>query len=334
VLPRPLQTGGLAQRIARRIETLALGLIKSTEMNILSPDPGEAADGDYLARDGAGQIARPHEVIFPIVKQLQSGSLGLIGTGFFISDNGLFATAKHVLLDVFDEDGHQSAPIAIIHFTRGNRFILRPLVTSTFHDVADVAVGAVAQGVDPATGKPVKNRLLVMSPLRPSIGDEVVTYAYPKSIIRPEKNEFHFLPRYYTGKLEEVYPNGRDRVMMPAPCFRTSMNVYAGASGGPVFGLHGFAFGINSTSMDCSDSPISFVSRVIELLPLAIRHVQIAGEPQPSLPPTVRYLADKEFIIFQPPVDTIEKIWDARKDKTVQSIPFALFESDDENESK
>jgi hypothetical protein len=284
-------------------------------LKILSPNVGEAPEGTYSVRDGTGKVADPNGAIFPILKQLDSGYFTLIGTGFFIADNGVFATAKHVLLDVCDRNGNQLHPICIVHYLSRNRFVLRNVLRCTWNNIADVAVGVAEQKIDPRTGDILKNRLVTLSVLRPTIGDDVFTYAYPKAVIRLEsKNECYFFPQYYEGKLEQFYPDGRDRVMMAAPCYRTNMPIYAGASGGPVFGLHGAAFGINSSDIEGSDPPISFVSRINELLPLAVTGVLLPGTSEPAAI-TVRELAEKEFLVFDPPLRHVIAAWERRNRK-------------------
>jgi hypothetical protein len=269
------------------------------------PDPGEAPSELYEARDGNGVVANPNEVIFPIIKQLDSGEFALIGTGFFITDNGIFATAKHVSLDVLDRDGNQCFPIGFMQFLPDNKYILRRILRCTSNTIADVAVGVAEPMLDPHTGSPIKNRVVPLSVVPPRIGAEVFTYAYPKTVTRLAPNpQLHFFPRFYDGRLEEFYPSGRDKVLMPAPCYRTSMTLYGGASGGPVIGPDGTVFGINSTGIDGSELPVSFVSRVNELLPLAIDNVLLPGSSEPSSVKVLE-LAQRGFVIFKPQLDAM-----------------------------
>lgn len=59
---------------------------------------GSAPKGTYGVKDGDGNKVDPSHTIFPIIKHDNNGSISLIGTGFFISENGIFLTAKHVHL--------------------------------------------------------------------------------------------------------------------------------------------------------------------------------------------------------------------------------------------
>ncbi len=49
-----------------------------------------------------GRTTEGNEAIFPICTPDNSGQLGLIGTGLFITTNGIFVTAKHVLMNKED----------------------------------------------------------------------------------------------------------------------------------------------------------------------------------------------------------------------------------------
>jgi hypothetical protein len=49
--------------------------------------------------DGHGMPVDGTSAFFPIIQMRDSGPWTPIGTGFVISNNGLFATAKHVVLD-------------------------------------------------------------------------------------------------------------------------------------------------------------------------------------------------------------------------------------------
>jgi hypothetical protein len=50
----------------------------------------------------------PSRAIFPVVRFGADGLMDLLGTGFFISTNGLFVTARHVLSAPFDSRGRHS----------------------------------------------------------------------------------------------------------------------------------------------------------------------------------------------------------------------------------
>lgn len=260
------------------------------------PLGGEAPAGSIQMRTGDGAAADPGSAIFPIMKD-NGENYELIGTGFFISTNGVFATAKHVLKDVIGRNNEQLAPIFMVHFLPENTAVLRPILRCCLHDQADVAVGVVAPMVHGTTKGPLRSKAVSLTRQLPQIGDRCSTYAYPNTVVHPPAS-IHFFPAFYMGAITESYPTGRDRFILPAPCFQTSMTIHGGASGGPVFGPDGKVFGINSTGVkgESGIEAISFVSRVVDLLPLVVEDVSIPGRSHASV--TIQELSSLGFIPF------------------------------------
>lgn len=251
--------------------------------------------GAIGAVDGNGNIVDLGTTIFPILKQDGEGSLCLIGTGFFITENGIFATAKHVLLDVIDANGVQTHPIVLIQFLGGS-YVIRPILRCTSHDVADISVGIAAPMSHSTLGTPLKNKILTLTQNVPEVGQPVSTYAYPKSVIeRGEVQKLHFYPDFFGGVMQEHYPNGRDSALMPGPCMQTSMYIHGGASGGPVFSANGRVCGVNSTGFENDD--LSFVTPIHTIENLLLADVFIPTNNTGQV--RVRELMDNSFIAYE-----------------------------------
>ena len=260
--------------------------------------PGQAPDGLYKAVDDSGGTVHLGETVLPILKQVEGRRWELIGTGFFISGNGVFATAKHVLHDVLDAKGQQLHPIVIFQFIPGNQYLIRPVMLGSHNTEADIAIGVLQQATHNETGETLNNKTLTLTTNAPKVGEIVATYAYPNTV--SEENEsvqsLIFSPAYYEGILEEYLVEGRDNSMLPGPCYRTSIIMHGGASGGPVVGPSGRVFAINSTGFHGAD--VSYVSRINEILPLSV-NIMDMGTPR-SL--TVLEMARRGWVTFDPPL--------------------------------
>ncbi len=274
------------------------------DMNeMLSPDGaperpllGEAPKGSYRARDGNGVEIDTHEAVFPILRMDSSQHLHLVGTAFFIADNGIFATAKHVVTSVFDPDGVPLDPLIVLQFAPGGTVYQRAVHRVTHHRVSDVAVGVLWPVHHKTTGKTLPNKLFKLVSTPPPIGASVATYAHPKTrIVHGTPQEVHVESSFFVGTLVESFPEGRDHTMLPGPCFQTSMVIHGGASGGPVVGPDGRAFGINSTGFE--DDFVSFVSPISEILDLAIPGIVLPGESH-ARDVTVRELSDRKLVVL------------------------------------
>jgi len=186
--------------------------------------PGEAPSGRYEIRTEGGDPAKASHGIFPIVRYDNAGRMHLLGTGFFICTTGLFVTARHVLMDTFDSKGRERYPIGLVQFIPNNTYIQRPILRCAAHPIADVAVG-VAAPMNDRSGTPLTNPIVTLTSVAPGINSRVVTFAYPKHSNHIIENVQHFdvRPTFYDGDITEHFPNGRDRVLLPAPCYRTSM---------------------------------------------------------------------------------------------------------------
>lgn len=189
----------------------------------------------------------------------------MLGTGFFITRLGFFMTAKHVLEEVLNQMGEPicNTSLSIIQFKENNTYYYRPIRGFNRHPEADIAIGECYPMSHKKTGEPLFNRVVPLSLTYPFIGEHIYTYAYPGTTVKQESETNHvsFNAKFYAGILNEYYPKGRDRVMLPFPCYRTSIVLHGGASGGPVFGQNGKVFGVNSTGFD-GEISVYYVSRI------------------------------------------------------------------------
>jgi hypothetical protein len=192
---------------------------------------------------------------------------------------------------VLDDTGAQTNPIAIFQFLPNDIFVIRPLLRCVVNNAADVAIGVAAPMNHQVTGEPLRNRILTLSTRALSKGEPVFTYAYPNTVhAHAAPQTIYFNPRYYEGRVSEFFPDGRDKVFLPSPCYQTSIAIHGGASGGPVFDAHGRVCGINSTGFTgCPD--ISFISRVHELFPLTVTDIRLS-EATPPREVSIQRLAE------------------------------------------
>ena len=73
--------------------------------------------------------------VVPILRELETGKLQVIGTGFYITRYGLLLSARHV----FDDIIWAEAPVRIFHHT-GEIVHIRRLLRVSTADQADIAL--------------------------------------------------------------------------------------------------------------------------------------------------------------------------------------------------
>lgn len=230
------------------------------------PLRGSTVPNIYGFEDETGNPIVGGAAVIPLLELIEAREYRRIGTGFFITSSGVFASAKHVLLSV-----HQcSRPIFTWQFIPPDQWHIRPVLQFSYHDTADVAIGVSCPSVHEETGESLLDVRVRLTTRLHMAGDLVTTYAYPSTIIQTTEigQVLSFNPEFYEGRIVEYFPNGRDKVMLPGPCYRTDMVIHHGASGGPVAGPTGRVFGINSTGFDGTDD--FYISRIDELFSLEV----------------------------------------------------------------
>lgn len=217
---------------------------------------GEADPNTWHFSAQHGPLPNPVGHTFPLLTHDTAGSWRLIGTGFYVSGDGLFVTAKHVIEDVFDGD-QQVLPLAIMHLRSESglfgpqEYLMRPVMQCWLGDNADVALGAAALTTNRATEGVLSHWSWPMSWTTPAMGAVAATYAFPNhSITQTESGQvFRFRPDLYRGTIREV-SNFRDRMLVPYPYMHVDFRIHHAASGGPVLGAEGGVVGVNCRFMD------------------------------------------------------------------------------------
>jgi len=237
----------------------------------------------FKCTTGNDEVTSPSDAVFPIVKQcVDTGKLDFVGTGFFIGAEGLFLTASHVLKDVFDNKGRaRREAIGVMQKTPNNTFIPRHVVRSFSFEFSDISIGVLAAAKNNHTGDSIRNCVLNLKEKEPEVGELVFTYAFPDTFVLNKlqdapKNTLNMRSNYYEGHIVEFFPYGRDRAMLPNPCWRTSMYVHGGASGGPVMTSDGKVVGINSSSL-FGEPNVSYVSTIRHALDINLKNVKIGS---------------------------------------------------------
>lgn len=213
------------QRRAAKSHRFKLDSTKLRAMNI--SDRGLR----YTIRTRDGLAFWDATAIFPIFGGSEPGKPKLVGTGFYMTRFGHFLTAQHVLMEL-----HKTGtPGFMMHMLDDDKSaIVRNITVFSYHPTADVALGALEHPPG------VFNCVPRLTTECPKIGEPIVTIAYDKKTgTRSSDDELLISPKYMSGVFEEVHPQGRDAVMLPFPCYRSSISIPGGASGGPVFDSKG-----------------------------------------------------------------------------------------------
>lgn len=249
-----------------------------------------------------GDVINETDAVFPIITAVE-GEIQIIGTGFYISRNGIFVTAAHCLTDSYGKF-QSSQSFQIVHSLPNNQYIFRPTLRAWKSDFADVAIAVAAPVTHDKTGKPLANDVISLTLERPPVGSNVISYGYGGSNIEKEgkSTKLKFQRGFYDGKLLDYFPNGRDRSTITWPVWETDIHIHAGASGGPVVSDRGTAFAINTSSLD-GMTDVSYITPIDFILDGIIDSVQMVnGEPEKST--TIRELAKSGHISFTPAFPT------------------------------
>lgn len=252
--------------------------------------PGSAPAGQWGFEDCEGNHLNGGEATIPILEKLVGNRYRFVATGFFITDTGLFVTAKHVLESLSPER------LVAWQFLPNNEYFPRPILAFTCHETCDVAVGLLVPAVNPTSGELLINNKHMLTTVRPPIGEHIATFAYPNTVIEPTEigQQLHFNPDFYEGLIEEYLPSGVG--LLRGPCYRTSMVIHSGASGGPVASPSRPVFAVNSTGISGID--VSHVSRIDEILSLSLTVNYEDGQDVIS----IAELGQSGQITFDPPL--------------------------------
>lgn len=232
---------------------------------------------DIFSFTADGKEVDGSEAIFPICEQMPDGEVKYLGTGFFISNNGLFITAKHVIED--------SKTPFIIHLGPNKECYIRPIHRADLTHRGDLAIGVLPEMKNSA-GKMLMSKKMLLSSYIPRVTDVVSTYAYPES--RTEQTEINgergnileLNPHQYNGIVTKVEMSGIDRIS-PSPVILCTIDSLPGNSGGPVFSVNskGGVIGINTSGMTGVYHVVSLIDEIREL---KVENVRLTEHDEPT----------------------------------------------------
>jgi hypothetical protein len=219
----------------------------------------------------------PGDGVVPILKEVATKRLKVVGTGFYITRYGLVATAKHVLEDLRAPD----APILLTgfvpHLGPNNTVYLRPIRRAHLLNAADVGVAQVDNFMERYPTAALMNLRPRLSAEFPLAGEPLVTYAYPENEVLDFTREGQ-IPEihgdYFQGGFLR-YVSDPEHPALKFPYFESTVEVRSGASGGPVFDSHGRIVGITCRGWDFRGGEhegkhLSYLVPVSQLLDLEI----------------------------------------------------------------
>lgn len=266
-----------------------------------------------------GRIGDPQSAVTPILVQVEPGLLRVVGTGFYVTRYGLFLTAKHVVEEVIDQD-RLGRPTFAWNWTSDGRLFLRPVVTCAFlqgapRDVADIAVcQAVASARNGEIRFDVPNERIAIVTDLPEPNTQIGTYAYPgneRVDFRGPNRAARIFADVYEGRLLNVL-GGTERFLRYEHV-ETSIDIRAGASGGPVFMPLGHAFAVNcrgwNFGTETGSEPLSSVVplRLILGMSFAMPHLprgsaedDMVPRSRVGTPVTLRDLAGWGHLVIDP----------------------------------
>ena len=160
------------------------------------------------------------------------------GSAFFVamrSIGGVFLTAKHVVESHTDEKPHS---ILILDANEPSKFYATQVRRLALHPEFDAAVGLV----DLAAPLPMWR----VGRRRPADGEPFVAFGFPSTQFAEFSRGEGIVISLHTAEVKGVIDIFQDRVPLVGPAYMHFQPTAGGISGGPVVGLDGCVYALNS----------------------------------------------------------------------------------------
>ena len=207
----------------------------------------------------------------------------VVGTATTLCGHFL-VTAKHVLDDYCDVESVASPEASIdvnrslsaVQLLPGPEYLVWDVVSAIFHPASDIALLRVSPNPARSHHDGLHRwKSPIVNPFAPNVDERVAAFGYRRSRVRASKNSKGGLHidlddelMSSVGRVQEIHEWGRDKVMLPFPCYQVSARFDDGMSGGPVFDEYGSLCGIVCSNFGGSDEYGEPISNVTMLWPL------------------------------------------------------------------
>jgi S1-C subfamily serine protease len=212
--------------------------------------------------------------------------LACVGTAFLIAPGGVAVTARHVIDEALVRvDQQPGAYVAVLWVGSGTdvddvRDLLGGLIgvyqRAVDGNKSDLALLRISTVFRQGEFYPLPT--LALSSRLPQRGNMICALGYTKFDVESDTTtqterlvtiaqDLH----YSSGRITDVYPDGRDATMLPTACFETSARFDPGMSGGPVLGEDGTVCGVVASGMAHDDGYTSFASATPFVFTLGIK---------------------------------------------------------------
>lgn len=228
----------------------------------LIPLPGSDDPRRYLVTDAKGKAS---DLRTTVVTFFYQSPVQFVGTGFFVA-NSLVVTARHVIEEL--QIGER--PCFALQLKTNGHGAVRAIQGACLSGAADVGLVQLVMLEDE------DNPSLRLGAKKPAVGSIAYTLACPNTVVVGERpsRKIHSDYEFFRGKVAAVFPEGRDRVMLPWPCFQLTLHMHPGSSGGPVFDERGYVFGVNCASGE-PHTDTSYATSVDMLFGLGVKDITI-----------------------------------------------------------
>jgi S1-C subfamily serine protease len=217
-----------------------------------------------------------------------------MGSGVIITPE-LVLTARHVFDDYRKNLGDEPPPdgshtgfaCAVLQEHRTAGTIVRHEIAKVWSAPwTDLALLRLREPACDFQGKPL--RVVAMTMLPPAVGSQVAAFGYPRSTVIESEESVLVSRRGVTtvGQVMELHLDGRDRSMLPWPCFRIDARIDGGMSGGPVFNNKGELCGLMCSGVgqpSANEGHLSYVTLLWPMLGLTLDFPRI-GYPAGKYP--------------------------------------------------
>jgi hypothetical protein len=222
------------------------------------------------------------ELALRVIVERPEWDFTVVGTATLIAPY-LAITARHVLDHVIRTFGVKALStnravidgyeIALWQVLPGPSYRVFKVVTA-WPTSTDVVVLHLRLDQATAPNETINWKSPCLRALPPPVNQSVVAFGYREGKINvTEQNGTHHIelndrPTTSIGKVTRLYPSGRDRVMLPFPCFEIEARFEAGMSGGLVVDETGAVCGLICASLHTANLEESPVSYAVPLFPM------------------------------------------------------------------